>query len=204
MGVGRTASGIRDLLGAASLSTKTVVKGLDDFWFVPMGQQLYNWNMRYKFTEDLIGDVSIVAKGASNLSQKAEMLQNLMSAAQVVNPIPEARAWVNWKEYTKEVFRALELPEERMLNRPDEHAVQVKLAQMENGTAPAEAQLPQGPQVGGAPPGPGEPGFTGTPQEQGGIPQNEGQGVEQQSAQPTAGAGQGGGQGQPAAPGPVF
>jgi|TARA_R110000824_G_scaffold167291_2_gene344211 hypothetical protein len=203
-GVGRTASGIRDLLGAASLSTKTVVKGLDDFWFVPMGQQLYNWNMRYKFTEDLIGDVSIVAKGASNLSQKAEMLQNLMSAAQVVNPIPEARAWVNWKEYTKEVFRALELPEERMLNRPDEHAVQVKLAQMENGTAPAEAQLPQGPQVGGAPPGPGEPGFTGTPQEQGGIPQNEGQGVEQQSAQPTAGAGQGGGQGQPAAPGPVF
>jgi len=171
-GVGRTAGGISMLLNAASLSTKTVIKNADDFWFAPIGKHFYAWNMQFKFDKDLLGDLSIHAKGTINLMMKEVKTQKLTQLAMGVSQTPGA-AWINWKEWTSEYSTSLGLGN-RLLNNPEQAQLQAMLIQMtQQGQAPKgmDGQAMQG----GGPALPGQEGFTGTPQEQGGQPPPQGQ-----------------------------
>lgn len=158
-GVGRTSSGISMLLGAASLTTKTVVKNCDDYWFKPIGYSDYCWNMQNRFDPKLRGDVSVVARGTANMLQKETRLQKNLQFAQTFAPIPQAAAWINWKELVKDTGKALEVDVEKLMNAPDEYQLQLKLHMMM--MQKQQAQAAQQPQQGGQPAQPGDQGFSG-------------------------------------------
>jgi hypothetical protein len=156
-GVGRTSSGISMLLGAASLTTKTVVKNADDYWFKPIGRASYCWNMQNKFDPKLRGDISVVARGTANMMQKEMRLQKNTQFAQTFAPIPQASAWINWKELVKDTAQALEVNIEKLLNAPDEYQLQLKLHMlMQQKQQAQQAQAAQG-----QPAQPGQEGFSG-------------------------------------------
>ncbi len=48
-GVGRTASGISMLMGAASGHIKTVIKNVDDYLLRPLGEGFFRFNMQFDF-----------------------------------------------------------------------------------------------------------------------------------------------------------
>lgn len=165
-GTGRTAGGISMLMNAASLTAKTVVKNADDYWFEPVGKAYYHWNMQYKFDKELLGDLSVIAKGTDSFMQKEVKLQKLLQFAQIVLPNPNASAWVRWNSWTAKVAEVMEVDPEELLNRPDEAMLQMKLMQS-MAANPAQGAVPpdnSGAQA-GAPAMPGQQGFTGTPQQ---------------------------------------
>ena len=172
-GVGRTAGGISMLLNAASLSTKTVIKNADDFWFAPIGNTFYAWNMQFRFDKELLGDLSIHAKGTINLMMKEVMTQKLTQLAMGVAQIPGA-AWVNWKDWTEEYSKSLGLTT-KLLNNPEQAQLQAMLMQATQGPPPGvNGQADPG---AGGPALPGEEAFTGTEQAQGGQPAPPPEGV---------------------------
>jgi len=69
-GAGRTASGLSMLISNASKGLKQVVNNIDKDCLTPMLERQYQHNLRYSPDPDLIGDVSIVAKGAMSLVAK--------------------------------------------------------------------------------------------------------------------------------------
>ena len=46
-GVGRTASGMSMLMGAAAQNIKAVVRNIDDYLLVPLGKSMFAWNMQF-------------------------------------------------------------------------------------------------------------------------------------------------------------
>ena len=52
MGVGRTASGMSMLMGAAAQNIKAVVRNIDDYLLSPLGKALFAFNMQFNFDED--------------------------------------------------------------------------------------------------------------------------------------------------------
>ena len=95
-GAGRTSSGLSMLISNAGKGIKQVISNIDQNVIVPAIERLYQDNLRYSDDPDLIGDVNIVARGASSLVVKEaeairrnEFLQLVLNspvAAQVVGP----------------------------------------------------------------------------------------------------------------------
>lgn len=69
-GAGRTSSGLAMLINNASKGIKQVISNIDQHVMVPLLERLYQDNLRYSPDPDMVGDVEIVAKGASNLVVK--------------------------------------------------------------------------------------------------------------------------------------
>ena len=69
-GAGRTSSGLSMLISNAGKGIKQVISNIDQNVIVPMIERLYQDNLRYADDPDLIGDVSIVARGANSLVVK--------------------------------------------------------------------------------------------------------------------------------------
>ena len=69
-GAGRTSSGLSMLISNAGKGIKQVISNIDHNVITPAIERLYQDNLRYSDDPDLIGDVSIVAKGASSLVVK--------------------------------------------------------------------------------------------------------------------------------------
>ena len=153
-GIGRTAGGINELMEAASSSTKTVIKNVDDYWLEPIGQSMYYWNMQYKFDPTLRGDLAAIAKGTLNLIQKEVKAQKLTNFAQVGFANPALAPWINAKAWLNEFADALELDIGDLLNRPDEAKLQAQIMQAAGGIQ--QPSIPQGqpqqqPQAGSSP-----------------------------------------------------
>jgi hypothetical protein len=171
-GVGRTAGGISMLMGAASTTIKTTVKNFDDYWFKPIGQATYYWNMNNDFDKRMLGDITVVAKGSASLMQKEIKSQRLLQFGQVVASMPMASAWINWKQWDIELGDSLEVDTKSLINRPEEYQLQLQTMQMMNAKGPGMANQPADPnapsapggQPMGAPATPGQQGFSGTPQ----------------------------------------
>lgn len=164
-GVGRTAGGISMLMNAASQTSKTVVKNCDDYWFEPIGQWMYYWNMQHKFDPKLRGDLSAIAKGTDSLIQKEIMAQRLTQFAQVAFPNPALAPWINSKGWLKKFAKSLEFDVEEIMNSPDEAKIQAMIMQAAggvNGGGTPAAPGQQGPAL------PGQEGFTGN--NLGGVP----------------------------------
>ena len=58
-GVGRTASGISMLMGAASGSIKNVIKNVDDYLLRPLGEGMFRFNMQFDFDPEIKGDLEL-------------------------------------------------------------------------------------------------------------------------------------------------
>ena len=67
-GVGRTASGISMLMGAAAGGIKTVIKNVDDYLLRPLGEGLFQFNMQFDFDPDIKGDLEVSARGTESLN----------------------------------------------------------------------------------------------------------------------------------------
>lgn len=69
-GAGRTSSGLSMLISNAGKGIKQVISNIDQNVIVPAIERLYQDNLRYSKDPDLVGDVNIVAKGATSLVVK--------------------------------------------------------------------------------------------------------------------------------------
>jgi hypothetical protein len=168
-GMTRTASGMSMLMGAASLSVKTVVKNLDDFLLKPLGLAYYQWNMQFYEGElNVVGDLEIKATGTSSLMQKEVRSQRLTTFLQSVQN-PAVAPFVKVSKIIQELAYSLDFDPEEIINSPEEAAIYAEIIGLQN-----QQPTPGGPQgpvdptgtgdgnIGtGAAPQPGEQEFSG-------------------------------------------
>jgi hypothetical protein len=186
-GVGRTASGISMLMNAAAGGIKTVIKNVDDYLLRPIGEAFFAFNMQFDASPDIVGDLEIKARGTESLMANEVRSQRLLQFLQVVqNPVLAPFAKMPY--IVREIAKSMDLDPDLVSNNMDEAAKQALLLQQMQ-PPPAAAAGPTAPGVAspgagnlaptdtsggggsmmgvGAAPGPGAPGFTGTPQAQG-------------------------------------
>ncbi len=166
-GTTRTAAGMSMLFGAAALSVKTVVKNVDDFILRPLGESLFHWNMQFNSDEiEIRGDLEIRARGVSSFLQKEVRSQRLLTLGQVASN-PLIAPFLKWDKWLSEVAQELEIDPEKFVNNPEEAALFAAMMakqaeQIQGSTSPGGGAGNTG-DIGSAA-GPGEEGFTGTPQ----------------------------------------
>lgn len=190
MSVGRTASGMSMLMGAAAQNIKAVVRNIDDYLLSPLGKSLFAFNMQFNFDKDLLGDLEVNARGTESLMRNEIRSQRLIQFMQM-SANPAMAPFVKYDYILRELASSMDLDEDKILNDPREAAIQAKMmAELAELMGPPPGQeAPQPPTGGGAPsvedptgtgggniapgaaPEPGNPGFTGagggdnTPQE---------------------------------------
>jgi len=186
-GVGRTASGISMLMGAASGGIKNVIKNVDDYLLRPLGEGLFRFNMQFNFNPELRGDLEVKARGTESLMANEVRSQRLMQFMQIASS-PTLAPFAKFPYIIREIAKSLELDPEKVTNNMDEAAIQAELMkqfkqeqpQPEGQPAPAgaDAMDPTGAGGGnigtGQAPTPNEEGFTGNAQ--GAVEQTEGTG----------------------------
>ena len=135
-GMTRTASGMSMLMGAASLSTKTVVKNLDDYLLKPLGEGMFFWNMQFNLDAKIVGDLDVKALGTEAIMQKEVRSQRLTQFAQVAFSNPILAALANGEYILEEIGKSLDLDADRLVNGPAEAKLQAELMQA-SGAGPA-------------------------------------------------------------------
>jgi len=194
-GVGRTASGISMLMGAAQGSIKSVVKNIDDYLLRPLGEGLFRFNMQFDFDPAIKGDLEVKARGTESLMANEVRSQRLTQFMQIAAQ-PSLAPFTRFQYIIREIAKSLDLDPDKVTNNMDEAAIQAEIMKgFQQEKPPAEGGQPQadpsgagGATVGtGGVPAPGQEGFTGNAQPQ-----------QQQPTQQPQAAG-----GQPAGVGPV-
>lgn len=174
MGVGRTASGMSMLMGAAAQSIKSVVKNIDDYLLAPLGRALFAFNMQFNYDEALKGDLDVVARGTESLMRNEIRSQRLIQFMQLSGN-PAMAPFIKFDYVLREIAASMDLDEDYIMNDPREAMIQAKLmadmAALMPDTGPAQApaapaaQDPTGTGGGNIAPGnapePGAEGFTG-------------------------------------------
>ena len=194
-GVGRTASGISMLMGAAQGSIKSVVKNIDDYLLRPLGEGLFRFNMQFDFDPEIKGDLEVKARGTESLMANEVRSQRLTQFMQIAAQ-PSLAPFTKFPYIIREIAKSLELDPDKVTNNMDEAAIQAEIMKgfQQEQPAPEEGQPQVDPSgTGGATigtggvPAPGQEGFTGNAQQ----PQ------QQPTQQPQAAGGQ------PAGMGPI-
>ena len=186
MGVGRTASGISMLMGAASGAIKSVIKNIDDYLLKPLGEGLFRFNMQFDFDPEIKGDLEVKARGTESLMANEVRSQRLMQFLQVASN-PALAPFAKFQYIIREIAKSLDLDPDKVTNDINEAALQAELMKKFQQEQP-QAAGPAGAtptDVTGAGGGTIGTGMVPTPQEQG-FSGNAAQGM----AQPTQAAGQ--------------
>ena len=176
-GVGRTASGISMLMGAAQGGIKTVVKNVDDYLLRPLGEGFFRFNMQFDFDPEIKGDLEVKARGTESLMANEVRSQRLMQFLQVASS-PALAPFAKFQYVIREIATSLDLDPDKVTNNMDEAALQAEImkgfqapAAGPEGAAPAGANPmdPTGAGGGtigvGQTPTPGEQGFSANGQE---------------------------------------
>ena len=190
-GVGRTASGISMLMGAASITVKSVIKNVDDYLLKPVGDGLFHFNMQFDNDKDIKGDLEVRARGTESLMANEVRSQRLMqflgiASNQVLAP------FAKFNHILAELAKSLDLDPDKVVNSMDDALLQAEILkgmqaeqaqqqpqpnQTPAGTNPQVPTAGGGGTIGAGPPNvPGQEGFSGNAQPQ------------QQQAQPSGGA----------------
>lgn len=174
MGVGRTASGMSMLMGAAAQNIKAIVRNIDDYLLAPLAKALFAFNMQFNFDQKYAqGAFEITAKGTESLMRNEVRSQRLLQFMQMTaNPI--MTPFVKYDYILRELAASMDLNEDKILNDPREAAIQAtlmaKIAALMPPPAPQQQQAAQpagvqggsmSPEAAIAPPVPQEAGFTG-------------------------------------------
>ena len=175
-GVGRTASGISMLMGAAQGGIKTVVKNVDDYLLRPLGEGFFRFNMQFDFDPEIKGDLEVKARGTESLMANEVRSQRLMQFLQVASS-PALAPFAKFQYVIREIASSLDLDPDKVTNNMDEAALQAEI--MKGFQAPAAG--PEGAPAGANPmdptgagdgnigtgqvPVPGEQGFSANGQE---------------------------------------
>jgi len=185
-GVGRTASGISMLMGAASGSIKNVIKNVDDYLLRPLGEGMFRFNMQFDFDPEIKGDLEIKARGTESLMANEVRSQRLMQFMQVASN-PTLAPFAKFQYIIREIAKSLDLDPDKVTNNMSDAAIQAELMksfqqeQQPQGGAPAGANPMDTSGAGGGTIGTGQ---APTPQEQG-FSGNAGQQGAPQQAQGT-------------------
>ncbi len=174
-GVGRTASGISMLMGAAQGGIKTVVKNVDDYLLRPLGEGFFRFNMQFDFDPEIKGDLEVKARGTESLMANEVRSQRLMQFLQVASS-PALAPFAKFQYVIREIASSLDLDPDKVTNNMDEAALQAEImkgfqapAQPEQGMATGSPMDPTGAGGGnigtGQVPVPGEQGFSANGQE---------------------------------------
>lgn len=167
-GIGRTASGMQMLMGAAAQNIKAVVRNIDDYLLVPLARDLFAFNMQFEFDKEFIGDLQVVARGTASLMRNEIRSQKVLQFLQLTNN-PIDNPWVKRDYLLRELAESLELEGDKTVNDPREAGLQAEIMKdmmIAQGIDPNKQQ--QGGQA--APPG------TAAGQNPGGVPVNGEQG----------------------------
>lgn len=155
-GMTRTASGMSMLMGAASLSIKTVIKNLDHQLFKPLGEDFFHWNMQFFEGDlDIHGDLEVRATGTNSLMQKEVRSQRLTMFLQTAMN-PAAAPFIKIPYIIEELAKSLDLDKDKILNSTEEARAFAQIIGMQNsGQAASQATpgLNQEPAGVGGPPG---------------------------------------------------
>lgn len=173
MGVGRTASGMSMLMGAAKENIKAVIQNIDSYILVPQGKGFYAFNMQFNFDKKYVGDVSVVARGTESLMRNEIRSQKLLQMLQLTTSNPQLAPYAKIDYLLREYAASIDLEPDKVVNDPREAAIQAKvMADMQKvmGIQPqGGGQQPSSDPTGtgggniqpGNAPNPGTPGFTG-------------------------------------------
>ena len=91
VGAARTSSGLSMLISNAGKGIKQVINNIDTNIIVPIIERLYQDNLRYSEDPDMVGDVHVLAKGASSLVVKEMEAARKMEFLQIVLNSPMAQ-----------------------------------------------------------------------------------------------------------------
>ena len=175
-GVGRTASGISMLMNAASGTTKTVIKNVDDYLLRPLGEAFFNFNMQFDFDPEIRGDLEVKARGTESLMANEVRSQRLMQFLQIASA-PALMPFAKFQYIIREIAKSMDLDPDKVTNNMDEAALQAALMAAQQPQQPAAAAPGGVPGVAdtagtgggnigvGQVPTPGEQGFTGNVQQ---------------------------------------
>ena len=176
-GVGRTASGMSMLMGAAAQGIKTVVRNVDDYLLAPLGKALFAFNMQFLFDEQFAnGDLEVKSRGTESLMRNEIRSQRLLQFMQMTQN-QQMAPFVKYDYVLRELAASMDLDEDKILNDSREAMIQAKMmAEIQAmmpppppAAAPTEgAPNPEDPTgtgggniAPGSAPEPGAPGFTG-------------------------------------------
>ena len=136
-GVGRTASGISMLMGAAAGSTKTVIKNVDDYLLRPLGEGFFRFNMQFDFDPEIKGDLEVKARGTESLMANEVRSQRLMQFLQIASN-PALAPFAKFQYVIREIAKSMDLDPDKVTNNMDEAALQAEI--MKGFQAPAQMQ----------------------------------------------------------------
>ncbi len=142
-GVGRTASGISMLMGAASGGTKTVIKNVDDYLLRPLGEGFFRFNMQFDFDPEIKGDLEVKARGTESLMANEVRSQRLMQFLQIASS-PALAPFAKFQYVIREIAKSMDLDPDKVTNNMDEAALQAEIMK--------GFQQPAGPEQGGMTP----------------------------------------------------
>jgi hypothetical protein len=140
-GIGRTASGISMLMGAAAGSIKTVIKNVDDYLLRPLGEGFFRFNMQFDFDPEIKGDLEVKARGTESLMANEVRSQRLMQFLQVASS-PALAPFAKFQYVIREIAKSMDLDPDKVTNNMNEAALQAELMKQ------FQAPLPEQPQQG--------------------------------------------------------
>lgn len=149
-GVGRTASGMSMLMGAAAQNIKAVVRNIDDYLLAPLGKALFAFNMQFNFNKEFIGDLDVKARGTESLMRNEVRSQRLLQFMQMTGN-PQMAPFVKYDYILREIAASMDLDEDKILNDPREAAIQQKMMAEIQALMPQQPPQPQPQQPQGAP-----------------------------------------------------
>ena len=137
-GVGRTASGISMLMGAAAGSIKTVIKNVDDYLLRPLGEGFFRFNMQFDFDPDIKGDLEVKARGTESLMANEVRSQRLMQFLNIASN-PVLAPYAKFQYVIREIAKSLDLDPDKVTNNMNEAALQAEM--MKQFQAPLDQPL---------------------------------------------------------------
>jgi len=149
MGVGRTASGMSMLMGAAAQNIKAVVRNIDDYLLAPLGKALFAFNMQFNFDQEYAkGDLDVKARGTESLMRNEIRSQRLLQFMQMTAN-QQMAPFVKYDFILRELASSMDLDEDKILNDPREAMIQAKMMAEIQALMPQPE--PQAAPAGGAP-----------------------------------------------------
>lgn len=139
-GAMRTFRGAAMLQGNAVKSIQEAVGNLDDGWFSPCGELMFNYNMLYEKDESIKGDCLVSSQGVKGMLSKELNRNNAMELIQLVGAVgnqmqnaPEVMSWA-----LNVLFETMDVPEELRMRGG------MPVAPSGGGETPAATMAPAG------------------------------------------------------------
>lgn len=142
-GAGKTASGLSMLMSTASRGIKAVINNIDNGLIAPSVQKMYDYNIDFEeITVDLIGDVTVVAKGSTSLIAKEQQaVRRNEFLANTNNPTDlQILGAKGRREVLREAAESLELDLDKIFDEEEEIMRMAGLPLPAAGPSPASAQ----------------------------------------------------------------